>query len=295
PVQVGRDSVHFLRDAITDLTRGMETYRDLARRTEAVLDESRASRPLATVGTVSGAEEADLHALAMAARRALESDRDKDIDYLVDNAPRALDRALDGLARVATIVRSMKQFAHPDQKDMCAVDINEGICSTLVIASNEYKYVADVETDLAELPPVVCHGGDINQVVLNLVINAAHAIAEKAQVSGERGRIRLATRRDGGFVTISVTDTGTGIPKAMHERVFEPFFTTKAVGRGTGQGLSIARATVVEKHRGELWFETEEGVGTTFFVRLPMHGDTAPAALAVRPSGDAMDDRREAA
>jgi signal transduction histidine kinase len=130
---------------------------------------------------------------------------------------------------------------------------------------------------------------------LNLVINAAHAIAEKAQVSGERGRIRLATRRDGGFVTISVTDTGTGIPKAMHERVFEPFFTTKAVGRGTGQGLSIARATVVEKHRGELWFETEEGVGTTFFVRLPMHGDTAPAALAARPSGDAMDDRREAA
>jgi signal transduction histidine kinase len=105
----------------------------------------------------------------------------------------------------------------------------------------------------------------------------------------------LATRRDGGFVTISVTDTGTGIPKAMYERVFEPFFTTKAVGRGTGQGLSIARATVVEKHHGELWFETEEGVGTTFFVRLPMNGDAALAALPARPSGGAMDDRREAA
>jgi two-component system NtrC family sensor kinase len=183
---------------------------------------------------------------------------------------RALERCTDGLGRVATIVRSMKEFAHPSQKQKTLADLNHALASTLIIAKNEYKYVADVETDYGEVPLVLCHPGELNQVFLNLIVNAAHAIESVVQGSDRRGTIRVVTRHEGGVVRISVSDTGTGIPESIRDHIFDPFFTTKEVGKGTGQGLSIARSVVIDKHGGSLTFESTLGVGTTFHVRLPL-------------------------
>jgi PAS domain S-box-containing protein len=193
----------------------------------------------------------------------------EELQYLQENLPAALDRAVEGLGRVSEIVRSMKEFSHPDNKSMEPFDINRGIQSTLVVARNEYKFVADAETRLGEVPAVTCRGGEINQVILNLVVNGAHAIADRVRDSGERGRIVVETRCDGDDVLISVSDTGGGIPESVRHRIFEPFFTTKEVGKGTGQGLAIANS-VVRAHGGSLSFQTEMGVGTTFLIRLPI-------------------------
>jgi two-component system, NtrC family, sensor kinase len=192
-----------------------------------------------------------------------------DLDYLRERVPGAFERATDGVQRVATIVRAMREFAHPPTTDKMPFDINQALRSTLVVASNEYKYIAEVQTEFGDLPPVMCDGGDINQVFLNLVVNAAHAI-EDVTAEGERGTILLRTTAEDDHVRISVSDTGPGIPSAVAGRIYDPFFTTKDVGRGTGQGLAIARRIVVERHGGTLSFETEQGLGTTFHVRLPV-------------------------
>jgi signal transduction histidine kinase len=153
---------------------------------------------------------------------------------------------------------------------MSDVDLNASIASTLVIARSEYKDCADLETHYGELPKISCHGGQINQVVLNLVVNAAHAIGDVVKKQGGRGRLTVKTSVEGRFVVIAIGDTGGGIPEGIRARIFDPFFTTKEVGRGTGQGLSIARNVIVKGHGGELDFDTEAGQGTTFFVRLPI-------------------------
>jgi two-component system, NtrC family, sensor kinase len=193
-----------------------------------------------------------------------------DIDYMREELPPALTRVADGLSRIAEIVRSMKHFSHADQREMSQVDLNASIASTLVIARSEYKDVADVETSYGEIPHVTCHGGQINQVVLNLVVNSAHAISDLVKKQGGRGKIRVQTRVEEGNVVISIEDSGGGIPEGIRARIFDPFFTTKEVGRGTGQGLSIARNVIVKGHSGELDFVTEIGKGTTFYVRLPI-------------------------
>ena len=194
-----------------------------------------------------------------------------DLAYVLEQVPGTIDRTLEGVRRVATIVRAMKEFAHPDQKEMVETDLNRALQATLEVARNEYKYVADVETELAELPMVLCHAGDVNQVFLNLLVNAAHAIADVTKGTAERGRITIRTRCAGDAVEVAISDTGGGIPEEIRDKVYDPFFTTKEVGRGTGQGLAISRS-VVEKHRGTLSFETASGRGTTFFVRLPVDG-----------------------
>jgi signal transduction histidine kinase len=255
PVQFVSDSVHFLRDATADLMGVIAALQQVQR------------------SVVDGQPSRD------AADRAARAADDADLEYLVENVPKAIDRSLDGLGRVATIVRSMKEFAHPDAVEMTAVDLNRAIESTLTIARTEYKYVAEVETDFGDLPPVPCHVGDINQAVLNIVVNAAHAIADVVGASGGRGRIAIRTRHEGETVLVAITDTGGGIPEEIRDRIFDPFFTTKEVGRGTGQGLAIARSVVVDKHQGELSIETAMGRGTTFFLRLPLHGTCAPAEV----------------
>jgi signal transduction histidine kinase len=164
----------------------------------------------------------------------------------------------------------MKEFAHPDEAQKTSADLNQAIQSTLVVASNEYKYVAELDTDFGELPPVQCYLGEINQVVLNLLVNASHAISDVVKDTGSLGKLMVRTRLDGNEVEISIGDTGTGIPEAARDKIFDPFFTTKEVGVGTGQGLAIARSVVVNKHGGTLRFETECGKGTTFFIRLPI-------------------------
>ena len=205
-----------------------------------------------------------------AAHRAAELADEADLQFLMDNTPSARDRCFDGLSRVTSIVRAMKEFAHPDEREMVAADINRAIESTLTIARHEYKYVADVETSLGDIPLVPCHIGDLNQVVLNLVVNAAHAVGDVVGTRGAKGTISVRTWRDGGHVCISIADTGSGIPEAIAHRVFDPFFTTKPVGQGSGQGLAIARAIVVERHHGDLRFDSTPGQGTTFYIRLPV-------------------------
>jgi signal transduction histidine kinase len=260
PVQFVSDSVHFLRDATADLMTTIGHLRDV----EASV--------LAGTPSLEAAE-----AAAYAAETA-------DLPYLVEHMPKAIDRALDGLERVATIVRSMKEFAHPDAIEMAPVDLNRAIESTLVIARNEYKYVADVETAFAPLPPVRCHAGDINQCVLNIVVNAAHAIGDVVAGTDARGRITVRTWLEGeDAACVAISDTGSGIPEGIRDRVFDPFFTTKEVGKGTGQGLAIARAIVVDRHGGELTFESEMGQGTTWYLRLPVHGVVAEPAPAPAP------------
>ena len=196
-----------------------------------------------------------------------------DTEYLLEEIPRAIRQSLEGLERVAKIVRSMKEFSHPGGEEMQAIDLNRAIESTLTVSRNEWKYVADVATDFdPQLPMVDCLPGEINQVVLNLIVNAAHAIADKVRdAAGQRGTITVRTCRDGDWATIAVADTGTGIPLAIQGRVFDPFFTTKEVGRGTGQGLAIAHSVVTDKHGGTIRFESQPGEGTTFFIRLPIH------------------------
>ena len=158
------------------------------------------------------------------------------------------------------------------------MDVVAVLHDTLIVAMNVYRYVAEVETDFEELPAIMANGGELNQVFLNLVVNAAHAIETAVGDSGERGTIVLRARRDHDDVLVSVSDTGCGIPDDVAARVFDPFFTTKEVGRGTGQGLAIARTMIVERHGGALTFDTEPGRGTTFHVRLPIGEPMAVAA-----------------
>jgi len=231
PIQYLNDSVSFIREGVTELL----TYIDRLHAATAVRPEG--------------------------------SD---DVEYMREELPPAMLRVAEGLARITETVRSMKDFSHADQREMSGVDLNKAIGSTLVVARSEYRDVADVETDFGEIPPVTCHGGQINQVVLNLVVNAAHAIGDSLKGTGGRGKIFVRTRREDDRVVISIADTGGGIPEAIRARIFDPFFTTKEVGRGTGQGLSVSRNVVVKGHGGELDFVTELGKGTTFYVRLPV-------------------------
>lgn len=203
-----------------------------------------------------------------------EQAREADLAYLDENMPTALEHARAGVQRVASIVRSMKEFAHPGSAEAGPVDLNAAIMNTLTLSRYEYKLVADVETHLGDIPTIQGNGGELNQVLLNLVVNAAHAISDVvAKRSRDRGLITVSSRVDGMHVVIEVSDTGSGIGDAIKHRVFEPFFTTKVVGRGTGQGLAIARR-VIERHGGTLEFASAytgtRNAGTTFTIRLPI-------------------------
>ncbi|HHH76639.1 MAG TPA: response regulator [Phycisphaerae bacterium] len=195
-----------------------------------------------------------------------------DVEYLIEEIPNAIGQSIEGIERVTKIVRAMRDFSHPGVEEKSAIDINNAIESSITVCRNEWKYVADLETAYDNsLPPVPCLPGELNQVILNLIINAAHAIGSKADGKSEaKGTITVSTRRNGDKVEIAIRDTGCGIPEKCQARIFEPFFTTKDVGKGTGQGLAIARSVIVEKHDGQITFETEEGKGTTFTVTLPL-------------------------
>ncbi len=192
------------------------------------------------------------------------------LKFVLDGVPKALRDSKTGIDHVSTIVRALKSFAHVDHDEKAAGDLNQALRDTLTVAQSEYKSVATIELDLGELPPVPCFCGRLNQVFLNLIVNAAHAIEETKRDG--LGSIGIATSIDDGIVTIAISDTGAGIPEHVRDRVFDPFFTTKPVGKGTGQGLSLARGIVVDAHGGTLSFETELGRGTTFFIRLPADG-----------------------
>lgn len=201
---------------------------------------------------------------------ALKNAQTCDLEYLLTEIPSAVKETLNGAESVANIVKAMKEFSHPGSSEIVEVDLNAAIQSVTNIARNEWKYVAELLLDLEpNLPLVPCYAGELNQAILNIVVNAAHAIADGMNDHGkERGVLTVATRVCNDEVCILVSDTGTGIPEAVQGRIFEPFFTTKEVGRGTGQGLSIAYATIVKKHGGSLTFRTRMGAGTTFIISL---------------------------
>jgi signal transduction histidine kinase len=249
PLQYTRDNVRFLEGTMREVLGLIVVYQDLH---EKMVDKESAST------------------LVAAARRA---DEAADLPYLLEHAEEACKDSAEGLDRIAAIVASMRHLAHPQQIEMSELDLNAAIAQVLVVANHEYRYVADVETALVDLPPVLCHPGLISQMILNIVVNAAHAIADAraGAAAADRGLIAITSVRAGDDVVIAISDNGPGIPDAICTRVFEPFFTTKDVGRGTGQGLAIARS-VAEQHGGALTFVSRLGKGTTFSLRLPMRG-----------------------
>ena len=198
-----------------------------------------------------------------------------DLDFMLEEIPNALKHTTDGIAWVTKIVRSMKELSHPGQVEMSPVDLNRAVEASITVSRNEWKYVAELESDFDEdLPLVTCMGGEINQAVLNLIVNAAHAVADTGAGENDKpkGIVGVRTHRNGDMAEITITDTGTGIPDHVQDRIFDPFFTTKDVGKGTGQGLAIAHSVIVKKHKGSLTFETEAGRGTSFVIRIPIAG-----------------------
>ncbi len=253
PTQYVGDNIRFLEEAFTDLTTLLTQFQTLleAARTGTLAPE-------VVAATDAAIEEADL-------------------DYLNDEIPTAIHQSLEGIERVNTIVAAMKEFSHPSQAEKHPTDLNKQIESTITVSRNEWKYVAELTTDLdPNLPPVLCLAAELNQVFLNIIVNAAHAIRDVVGDSGDKGQITVTSRQHGPWVEIRIRDTGSGIPDHARARVFDPFFTTKEVGKGTGQGLSISHSVVVDKHGGTLTFETEMGKGTVFVIRLPLGGGSAP-------------------
>ena len=253
PIQFVGDSACFLEEACEDLLSVIEA--GLALRSASVGADRPEERAAACEAFDHAVENADL-------------------DFLKSEVPAAVLRTREGVGRVAKIVSAMRVFSHPGGGEMAPADVNEAIETTLIVARNEYKYVAELELSLGDIPRVRCEIGDINQAVLNIVVNAAHAI--EAHCGGQMGHISVATKRDGDEVVVEIRDDGGGVPEAIRERIFDPFFTTKDVGKGTGQGLAIAHSVIVEKHGGSLRLETEEGEGSKFSIRLPIGGIDAP-------------------
>ncbi|MFQ5753213.1 MAG: PAS domain S-box protein, partial [bacterium] len=248
PIQYVGDNTRFLQDAFDDFNHLMGKFHKLlmAVKKERVTEE-----------------------LLQELENALQ---DADMEYLLNEIPIAIQQSEEGVERVANIVRAMKEFSHPGGEEKRAINMNKAIESTITVARNEWKYVAEMVTDFdPSLPLVPCLPGDINQVILNLIINAAHTISEVQRDGGKgKGTITIRTRKIENWVEIRVSDTGKGIPEEVRQKVFDPFFTTKDVGRGTGQGLAISHAVIVEKHGGTITFETEINKGTTFIIRLPL-------------------------
>jgi signal transduction histidine kinase len=210
-----------------------------------------------------------LLAVIDAAEPAKSAAPDSDLDFLREEVPRSVERIIEGTQLVAEIVRAMKDFAHPGAVEMTPSDINRVLETTLLIARNEYKHVATVDLQCGDIPAVSCNVAELSQVFLNLIVNAAHALADGGRDCAT-GRITIRTQRVGEWVEIHIEDNGCGIPEALLTKIYDPFFTTKEVGRGSGQGLAIARSIVVDKHHGRIGVLSAPTVGTCFTLRLPV-------------------------
>ncbi len=247
PIQFIGSNIAFLSDAFTDMNDTVVAYRELL---ERVKDNPELAEIIANIERV---------------------EEDTDIEYLEEEVPKAIDQTSHGVERVSQLVLGLKGFAHSaDNQEKEKADINQIINNTLVVCRNAYKYVANLEKRLGEIPEIRVHHGDIGQVVLNIVVNAAQAVEENRENPNDMGTITVISECDDQYVTIKISDTGGGIPQKVSERIFDPFFTTKEVGRGSGQGLAIARNIIHEKHGGELTVESQEGKGSTFIVKLPL-------------------------
>ncbi|TWT50562.1 Sensor protein ZraS [Rubripirellula amarantea] len=253
PIQYVGDNTRFVQEACGDLEAVLKTCQSL----------------LVAVDTGINVDEAtDKLRSAMG---------DADIDYLIEEIPSAISQTLEGVDRVANIVRAMKEFAHPGVSEMTLTDLAHAIGNTVMVARNEWKYVAELVTDFdPNMPLVPCLPGELNQVLLNMIVNAAHAIGDTlGETPDAKGTITISTKSQPHHAEIRITDTGSGIPEDHLERIFTPFFTTKGAGKGTGQGLAIAQSVIVEKHGGSIDVESERGQGTTFVIRIPLQNEPA--------------------
>ncbi len=248
PIQYVGDNIQFLHEAMGDMVRLVTAYEEICAkaRTQSI-------------------DPAALDAVA-ALRQEI------DWDFLQEEVPAAIAQALEGRNRVAEIVRAMKEFAHPGDETLTPIDLNHAIENTLAVSRSEWKLIASVETQLqADLPAVPCFPGSFNQVLLNLVVNAAHAIQDcHTDGASKKGCITIATAVVGNAVELRVQDTGCGIPEEQVSRIFEPFFTTKDIGKGTGQGLALTHSVIVERMGGSIEVESAVGEGTTFILKLPL-------------------------
>ena len=266
PTQYITDNTRFLTDAFTQLAKVLTAYREHAAK------HPECSTMLSDVAVV---------------------EKDCEIEYLTGEIPRTLEQSLEGLGRISRIVGSLKEFSHPKASEKNGADLNKAVETTVSVSRHEWKYVADIVTELdPKLPQVECVLDEFNQALLNLVINASHAIGDAIKLGGlKHGKITIRTRQEPGWAIIEVEDTGTGIPVEVRDRIFDPFFTTKGPGRGTGQGLAIVQAVIVKGHNGKVEFTTEIGKGTTFRILLPIttvHPSRTglPTALKTEPSSD---------
>ena len=248
PTQFVNDNTHFLQEAFADYERLLETYDSLA-------------EEMTTASPVSGELLNKVKTMA----------DEIDVDYLKEEVPQAIKQSLEGLARISRIVQAMKEFSHPGTEVKTPTDLNRAIETTVDVSRNEWRYHSDLITKLdPELPQVPVLPGEFNQVMLNLIVNAAHAIQEETKEGMNKGEIVISTRRAGEWVEITVSDNGAGMPDKIKNRIFDPFFTTKEVGKGTGQGLALTWSVIVDIHNGTLDVKSEEGVGTTFTIHLPI-------------------------
>jgi signal transduction histidine kinase len=248
PIQFIGDNTRFVKEAWTSLDPAISMLRSICQPSSPKVAPTECLRQLKSI---------------------LES---IDSEYMRREIPLALNQSLEGISRVTKIVQAMKEFSHPGSDEKLPADINQAILTTITVARNEWKYVSEVETVLGDdLELVPCLVSEFSQVILNLIINSAHAISQVlGNEPGGKGKITIRTKQEKDGVVISIRDTGAGIPPEIQSRIFEPFFTTKGVGKGTGQGLALAHTTIVKKHGGRLWFESEVGKGTTFFIQLPL-------------------------
>jgi signal transduction histidine kinase len=248
PTQYVSDNVHFLASSLTPLLALLDQAESLAGKARAS-----GSWPDLVAGFEAAAAAADL-------------------DYVRDQIPCALEQSAEGLLRIKTIVNAMKDFSHVSGASLKPEDLEDIIRSAVIVSQNEWKHLADLTVEIApNLPAVPCLRDRIGQLVINLVVNAAHAISDRIATGAlAKGQITITVGVVAGAAELRVTDNGMGIPEKAREHVFDPFFTTKAVGKGTGQGLAMAYATVVESHLGQIAFETEVGHGTCFTIRLPL-------------------------
>jgi len=248
PIQYVRDNTVFVREEF-------ERLKELFSEMQALL------------GAIAG-----IDSLADKRESLIQTVEDVDLEYLMEEIPTALNQSFEGAESVARIVRSMKTFSHPGSDEKSHSNLNQAIESTVTVSKNEWKYVSEVKLDLDDsLPLINCYPGELNQVFLNLLVNAAHAISDDTDAGKNgKGLITVSTRRKGNMVEITVTDSGTGITDEVVDKIFDPFFTTKQLGKGTGQGLAIVYSTITERHNGTIECETKIGVGTTFRVSIPL-------------------------
>jgi len=243
PAQYVSDNLRFLRDSFSPLSEVLDQLR-------GIYEQTKPDLPRETV------------------ERTEELLENADLDFLLEEVPYALDQGAEGMDRISRIVLSMKQFAHPGDEEKTWLDLNNIIRNAVTVTRNAWKYDADIDLNLQkDLPEIRAIRGGINQVLLNTIVNAADAIKEKGE---KEGLISISTQAGSEMVTIRISDTGTGMPEKVRERIFDPFYTTKEVGKGTGQGLSIVHSIVVDQHGGNIMVDSAPGEGTTFTISLPI-------------------------